>query len=298
MKPEPGCPLCGGKGFILDVDLMKPALACGCAEAEAPGGELGIPERYSGASFESFWEWWKDRYPRASVLVSLAKAQELLGHPVGRESLVPDIRSKLDHILHKCGPHESELNADITWKTIRPAQEPWGFQPLQAWAQRDRTLSDLWWIDGPTGSGRSSLAAAALQAWCARTGRGGRFISVRAFSQELKDTYYDVRSFQNQDFRSERDRMAALLDAPCLVLDDLDRLDTDLRVARAVAQLLDFRYSALRPTIITASRWAENLENDETYAFGRLNDPSLLRRLGQSQRVVLHPTLDRLLGRA
>lgn len=277
---------------------MKPAVACGCSDAAASsGGELGIPDRYAAATLENFWEWWKDRYPRASVLMSLGKAQELLAHPAGRETLSLDIRSKLDHILHKCGPHDGEPGGDITWKTIRPAQEPSGFQPLQAWAQKDRTLTDLWWIDGPTGSGRSSLAAAALRAWSARTGKMGLFISVRAFSQELKDTYYDVRSFQNQGFQSERDRMAPLLEASCLVLDDLDRLDTDLRVARAVAQLLDFRYAALRPTVITASRWSENLENEDTYALGRLNDPSLLRRLGQSQRVVLQPTLDRLLGR-
>lgn len=280
---------------------MKPAVACGCADSTvSSGSELGIPERYAASTFDNFWEWWKDRHPRLSILSSLGKAQELLEHPAGRESLGTDISSKLDHIVHKCGaqaPLSSDRPGESTWKTIRPAQEPSGFQPFQAWAQKDRAIADLWWIDGPTGAGRSSLAAAALRAWCARTGKPGLFVSVRTFSQELKDTYYDVRSFQNQGFQSERDRMAPLLDAPCLVLDDLDRLDTDIRVARAMGQLLDFRYSALRPTVITASRWAESLENDDGYALGRLNDPSLLRRLGQCHRVVLQPTLDRLLSR-
>ncbi len=298
MKPDPACPKCGGKGFILDPDPMKPAVACGCMDAAVAGGsDLGIPERYAGSTFESFWEWWKDRHPRESVLLSLGKAQELLEHPNGRESIGPDISSKLSHIINKCGG-QNQVSGEKgdTWKTIRPAQSPSGFQPFQAWAQKDRTETDLWWIDGPTGSGRSTLAAAALRAWCARTGKQGLFVSVRTFSQELKDTYYDVRSFQNQGFQSERDRMAPLLEAPCLVLDDLDRLDTDIRVARAMAQLLDFRYAALRPTVITASRWAEGLEGDDGYALGRLNDPSLLRRLGQSHRVVLQPTLDRLLS--
>lgn len=280
---------------------MKPAVACGCTDsAIASGSGLGIPDRYAASTFENFWEWWKDRHPRDSVLLSLGKAQELLEHPVSRESLGSDIASKLDHIVSKCAAQNpdkiTDKTSDTTWKTIRPAQAPSGFQPFQAWAQKDRTATDLWWIDGPTGSGRSSLSAAALRAWCARTGKPGLFISVRTFSQELKDTYYDVRSFQNQDFQSERDRMAPLLDAPCLVLDDLDRLDTDIRVARAMAQLLDFRYAALRPTVITALRWAESLEGDDGYALGRLNDPSLLRRMGQSHRVVLQPTLDRLLS--
>lgn len=300
MKADPACPKCGGRGFILDPDPMKPAVACGCADAAATlDSQLGIPDRYAASSFENFWDWWKDRHPRLTVLQSLGKAQELLEHPAGRESLGSDIASKLDHIIHKCGaqiPPGGEKGLDTTWKTIRPAQEPSGFQPFQAWAQKDRTHTDLWWIDGPTGSGRSSLAAAALRAWCTRTERSGLFVSVRTFSQELKDTYYDVRSFQNQGFQSERDRMAPLLEAACLVLDDLDRLDTDIRVARAMAQLLDFRYAALRPTLITASRWAESLESDDGYALGRLNDPSLLRRLGQSHRVMLQPTLDRLLS--
>ena len=278
---------------------MKPAVVCGCADTAASSGSgLGIPERYAMATFENFWEWWKDRHSRQSILANLGRAQELLGHPVGRESLGSDISSKLDHIVHKCGLQggDKDKPGETTWKTIRPAQEPSGFQPFQAWAQKDRTDTDLWWIDGPIGSGRSSLAAAALRAWCARTGKPGLFVSVRTFSQELKDTYYDVRSFQNQGFQSERDRMAPLLEAPCLVLDDLDRLDTDIRVARALAQLLDFRYGAMRPTLITASRWAESLESEDGYALGRLNDPSLLRRLGQSHRVMLQPTLDRLLS--
>jgi DNA replication protein DnaC len=127
------------------------------------------------------------------------------------------------------------------------------------------------------------------------TGLRGLFISMRTFSQELKDTYYDSRSFQNTDFMSERDRMAPLIQAPCLVLDDFDRVDTDIRVVRAIAQLLDQRYAEERPTILTASRWAEMLPMGENYPFARLEDPSLLKRLAQSRRVQLKPILERLM---
>jgi len=116
---------------------------------------------------------------------------------------------------------------------------------------------------------------------------------MRAFGQELKDVYYDVRSFRDVDFRSERDLVAPLLQADCVVLDDLDRLDPDLRVLRSVAQLLDHRYNEALPTLVTASQWVEAL-TAERFPLLRLEDPSLARRLAQAKRVVLRPTLMRL----
>jgi DNA replication protein DnaC len=186
---------------------------------------------------------------------------------------------------------------ELLWKDLKPAQEPEGYRALFNWVRHERESVDLWWIDGPPGSGRSTLAAAALREWCERTGRPGLFASVRTFSQELKDTYYDSRSFANVDFVSERDKMAPLLRAGFLVLDDLDRIDSDIRVVRAIAQMLDQRYAEQLPTLITASRWADSLQTSErdTYPLLRLDDQSLLRRLSQSRRVALRPTLERLL---
>lgn len=292
---RPGCPSCGGRGVILDPDPLAPARICGCTtEAEADGASLGIPARYRQASFDSFWEWWKIQHPREKVVKALEEARELVEHQTEAglsESF--ELRSKLELILHKCGGRPGP--GETAWKDLKPAQEPLGYRALVNWARHSRDAVDLWWIDGPAGSGRSTVAAATLKAWAERTGAKGLFISMRTFSQELKDTYYDSRSFQNTDFLSERDRMAPLLQAPCLVLDDLDRLDTDIRVVRAVAQLLDQRYAEERPTLITASRWAEVLQATEGYPLLRLEDPSLLRRLAQSRRVQLKPILARLM---
>jgi len=82
-----------------------------------------------------------------------------------------------------------------------------------------------------------------------------------------------------------------------LVLDDFDSMDSDIRVVRAFAQLLDYRYAAERPTIVTASRWAEVLQNagPDSFSLAKLEDPNLMRRLAQSRRVVLRPVLERLL---
>jgi hypothetical protein len=279
---------------LLDPDPLQPARPCTCTgSAAAQRIQEGIPNRYRGASLEGFWEWWKLQHPREKLSAALATAHQLLEHA---ETLPEELRSKLDLIVHKCGP-KPQADGELGWRDPKPAQEPQGYRSLFNWVRNDRDPSEFWWIDGPPGSGRSTLAAAVLKAWCERLGQPGLFVSVRAFSLELKDIYYDSRSFRNTDFLSERDRMAPLLKAPCLVLDDFDRLDADIRVVRALAQLLDHRYSEELPTLITAGRWAESLQasDKETYPLLRLEDSSLLRRLAASKRVELRPTLLRLL---
>jgi len=291
------CPLCEGRRWILDPDPMQPARPCTCAApAAAERAVRGIPPRYAEASFDAFWEWWKIQHPREKIGAALVQVNQLLEHAETRATLTEDLRSKLDYTLHKCGPRP-QPDGELAWRDLKPAQEPWGYRSLLNWARSDRDPSDFWWIDGAPGSGRSTLAAAALKACGERTGAGGLFISVRAFTLELRDTFYDSRSFQNTDFISERDRMAPLLAAPVLVLDDFERMDSDIRVVRAMAQLLDHRYGAQLPTLITASRWTESLQSGDkdTYPLLRLDDPSLFRRLASAKRVVLRPTLERLL---
>ncbi len=295
MKGRPDCPQCRGAGVIVDPDPLKPVALCPCTrEVAAQDRAGGIPGRYAAATFESFWEWWKLHHPRQAVVETLARAKTLLETPLLRETLSAEMASKLEHLVHKCGRHVGE-DGQPAWKTLRPAQEPQGLQLLQSWSRNDRTAADLWWIDGPPGSGRSSLASAALKAWCARTGQAGHFASVRELSQRLKDVYYDVRSYQNVDFMSERDLMAPLQAAPCLVLDDWDRMDSDIRVVRALAQLLDHRYAEARPTLLTAAKGAYSLQQQESYPPARLDDTSLLHRLAHAQRVELRPVLQRLL---
>lgn len=296
MSGQPGCPHCGGSGVIIDPDPLAPVRRCACRRVQRGPGTEGIPTRYRLASLDGFWEWWKTQHPKERIGALLAEAHQLVENPVTAETLREDLRTGLDFLVHKCGARMLP-DGELAWKDLKPAQEPQGHRPLVNWARHDRDHSDLWWLDGPPGSGRSTLAAAALKAWNERTGKGGLFISVRAFSQELKDTYYDSISWKNSDFLSERDRMAPLLQAPCLVLDDLDRIDNDIRVVRAMAQLFDHRYAEELPTIITAPRWVEGLQSlgVEGFPFLRLDDASLLRRLAQSRRVVLRPTLERLM---
>ncbi len=299
MKGRPDCPHCAGRGILIDPDPLKPARVCACvAETKGALPEGALPARYREASFDAFWDWWKAQHREDGIAARLQEAQVLISNALSRGTLPKELALQLDHILHKCGPYaHPETNAP-GWKRTKPALQPMGFENLQDWAQKDKLKADHWWISGPPQSGRSTIAAAALRAWSQRTGRAGRFVSVRTLSQELKDVYYDVRSFKNQDFRSERDLIEPLLEASCLVLDDFDRLDGDTRVARAVAELLDRRYAEERPTLLTAIRSPKSLMEPEGHPLGRLEDLSLVRRLQHAHRLELRPTLESLLDTA
>ena len=280
--------------MILDPNPCVPARICNCSSGTRGETAIqGIPTRYREVSMETFWEWWKRRFPDAQVLRELDEANAQLENEILRETIPIELQNKIAGILNKC---TAKNDGEGGWKSLRPAQEPNGFGALKTWILKDHKSIDLCWIDGPPGSGRSSLASAALKAWCERFGKAGLFVSVRTLSQELKDTYYDTRSWQNTDFQSERDRMAPFLVAPCLVLDDFDRMDSDIRVVRAFVQLLDYRWSEHLTTIITAAKWADTLQSDrETYSIMKLEDASTLNRLSQARRVELVPTLSRLL---
>jgi hypothetical protein len=285
MKGRSDCPRCQGKGLLFDPDPQKPVLVCGCTAELAPDAEtLGLPSRYREADFTRFWKWWNnaqassvrgllDRVPDLEDL--LARPAEEVGELEGREDL-----ARLLHAYRKKPEHG-----------IRPS----GAEGLVQWAvngkHRFRHGWELWWIHGPAQSGRSTLAAAALRAWTERTGRGGRFVSIRTLSQNIKDTYYDVRSFQNQAFQSVRDLIEPLQELPLLVLDDWDRMDSDSRIAAALAQLLDHRYSEERPTILTALGPPEAIERRENNPLLRLDDGSLLERLRGAERVEMVPAL-------
>jgi hypothetical protein len=285
MKGRPNCPRCQGKGLVFDPDPQKPVLVCGCTADLAPdAATLGLPARYREADFAHFWKWWNNAQASGvrALLDRVSDLEEWLSRPEDEVGPIPSREdlARLLQALRKRPEHG-----------IRPA----GADSLAQWAtagkHKFRHGWELWWIHGPAQSGRSTLGAAALRTWTERTGRGGSFVSVRTLSQSIKDVYHDVRSYQNQAFQSVRDLVEPLQEKPLLVLDDWDRMDSDIRVAQALAQLLDHRYSEELPTVLTAAGSPEARELRENHPLTRLEDLSLLKRLEGAERVEMVPAL-------
>ncbi len=294
MRGRKDCPLCQGRGVVLDPDPLMPARPCGCASEGGPdASEAGLPARYREAEFTHFWKWWNNANASA-IKEALEKLPEL-----ERLAAAPEL---VQEVVGKGDAGELARLVQATRRRPEHGMRPAGAEGLAQWAttgkHRFRSGWELWWIHGPAQSGRSTLAAAALRAWGARTGRSVRYVSVRALSQAIKDAYYDVRSFQNQAFQSVRDLVEPLESPGLLVLDDWDRMDTDLRVGAALSQLLDHRYGEDLPTVLTATQAPEDLERREGHPIVRLDDTSLLGRLRGAERVemvpALRPWLDRL----
>lgn len=285
MSGRAGCPLCGGTGFVVDRDPLKPARVCDCTRDKAvDGADLGLPTRYREATFAAFWKWWRDHEPRRQVQVieRLGDLETLLAAPGEQTGPLPQ-RDRLERLVHHA---RTSVNAAV---------RPLGSEELAHWATKGKARGkgdwELWYLHGPPQSGKSTLAAAALKAWCERTQRPGRFVSVRTLGQQVKNAYFEVRSFQNVEFTSVRELMAPLRDQPCLVLDEWDCVDGDTRVAAAFADLLTHRYHENLPTLLTANLDPEALDRKEGWPFTRMQDASFLKRLERAERVEMIPAL-------
>ena len=292
MRPRPDCPRCQGRGVILDADPLRPARLCDCGGAE-DGDAFGLPARYREASFPAFWKWWKGWEG------SLKQQRHVMDH-------LPDLEKLLladASVVGKIEPREPlEKLVNQARKNIEHGTKPLGAEDLHAWATKGRHRFrggwEAWWIQGPPQSGKTTLACAALLAYGERESKAGRFVSVRTLSQQIKNAYYDQRGWQNADFVSVRDLIDPLKGQPVLLLDEMDCMDGDMRVGAAMAELLTHRYHENLPTLLTSIPGPQALEQRDGSAFAKLQDESLLRRLGDAERVemvpALKPWIDRL----
>ena len=286
MRGRPDCPHCAGAGVILDPDPMRPARICPCTrEVRAEALVPQLPGRYREASFTSFWKWWSKEYATGQVSRIVGSLDDLRAALSAPAEVVGDLpqRDRLEKLLAAAE------------KNLEHGVRPLGAEDLHHWATKGRHRFrggwELWWIHGPVQSGKTTLAAAAMRAWSERTGQVARFVSVRTLSQQVKNTYFDTRSWQNQDFMSVRDLLDPLKDQPLLLLDEWDLLDPDSRVAAAFGELLTHRYHEGLPTLLTSVPHPEALSQRENYAPARLGDASLLRRLEGAERVEMTPAL-------
>jgi DNA replication protein DnaC len=140
---------------------------------------------------------------------------------------------------------------------------------------RAEGLGLLFW--GPSGTGKTHLAAAVLAELAANQGVRGRFWSFGALLEEI------ARSYDKASLASESDRLRAVLEVDLLVLDDLgSRRMTDW-AADTLFTIVNGRYMARRPTLVTTSY--EDVDRETAMeADARRRQEFLVERLGTRLR--------------
>ena len=142
-------------------------------------------------------------------------------------------------------------------------------------ATRTEGLGLLFW--GPSGTGKTHLAAAILSELAANQAVRGRFWHFGALLDEI------ARSYDKASLTSESERLAGVLEADLLVLDDLgSRRMTDW-ASDTLFTIVNGRYMARRPTVITTSY--EDVPREVAMeADARRRQEYLIERLGQRLR--------------
>ncbi len=121
-------------------------------------------------------------------------------------------------------------------------------------------------LRGGTGCGKTHLAAAIAHRLLER-GVAARFINVPDLLDELRTT------FDPEAEISYEERFWQLREAPVLILDDLGAQQSTPWAQEKLFQLLDWRYNARLPTVITTNL---SLEAFEPRLRSRLQDPRLV----------------------
>jgi len=100
---------------------------------------------------------------------------------------------------------------------------------------------------GPAGVGKTHLAAAMLHAIIARTGIHGRFCKMGELLRQMRDSYNPTIQ------TTERQILEPVLTCDLLVLDDLGRERLTEWVADTMDLIIDTRYSAGKPILVTTN---------------------------------------------
>jgi DNA replication protein DnaC len=149
-----------------------------------------------------------------------------------------------------------------------------------AYSNRWRTagpdgLGLLFW--GPSGTGKTHLAAAILTELAANEGVRGRFWTFAGLLDEI------TRSFDRASRTSEAAGLPAVLEAELVVLDDLGSRKMTDWAADTLFTIVNGRYMARRPTLITTAY--EDVDREVAReADARRRQEFLIERLGPRLR--------------
>jgi DNA replication protein DnaC len=187
--------------------------------------------------------------------------------------------------LSQLGPLEEKCFDNFE---IRRATTAWSREALQVAlrvAQEYAAAPQGWLVlTGPSGSGKSHLAAAITNAILHRN-EGALWVFVPDFLDHLRST------FSPQSDIAYDQLFATVRDAPVLVMDDLGAQTASPWAEEKLYQLLAYRYDRRLPTVITTSRLLEGFDGRIR---SRLLDPevsNVVAVVGYSSEVV-----NRLMG--
>lgn len=271
----PECPACGAPGKLVDDPVLHETtafLACGCygaddyplADAEAPPRPVADPCAWCGAVELRTWvaairRW---RYVRECAAgcgcpECAERAQRAETAAVERE--MHDqlaMIAECDRRLAAAGIPRAYAQCEIASFRALPEVAD-ARQQVCAFAvhlvERLNAGRGLWFI-GPTGTGKTHLAVAALRL-AVEAGWRGLYCWTRDYLRDLRRSYDD----------HNLDPLPRLIEAPLLLLDDLGESRVDRNpehVREALIDVLGRRHMDLRPTLVTSNRTRGELRED------------------------------------
>lgn len=163
---------------------------------------------------------------------------------------IADTRAKIRAHRLEIYAKLSELGPRFADRTFENYDVTRGDQKALDLALRIAANEEGAWLYGPCGFGKSHLAAAIVHAVNGEAGTSyGVFTSALSISDRLKKSYSKTGNLRE----GEIDIIARYVEAPVLVLDDLDKARFTEWVSERLYVLVNRRYEARLPMIITTN---------------------------------------------
>jgi DNA replication protein DnaC len=185
-------------------------------------------------------------------------------------------------LLDKLGRRDSITDADELRRLALEA----GVPERYSWAVPDGSRNELmakgtgYYLHGVSGDGKSTMASGMLKGWLAAGMGQALWVPAVQLMPEISDTYGGKGS--------ETAVVGRYASSPLLVIDDLGKENVGRWSLSKLFWLLDARYGAKRPTIVTSQHSPEELgaimamQNPETAKaiVGRLHETYRQIRMG------------------